>query len=297
MAETETEHLVKAPRVSVPVEYNKRDLLIYAVGIGSTDPRYTYEKHPEFAAFPTYPISLTFKGNASDVVDFPSPAMCGFPSPHLSDVTASLDAEKYIEKLAELPVEGAKLQLVGGLVGVLKKGSGALVEHAYDLVDESGKVYYKMLSSGFNVGAKNFKASGASQLSAVKPPDAKPTFVVWVPTNAQIASIFRLSGDYNPLHMDPEVAKKAEFDQPILHGLCTMGHTVRAVLDAVAGGDHRRYKSIQLRFASPVLPGNTLKVEVWVVSPVEVAFRTTVKETGKVCISNGLMRLNPEAKL
>lgn len=288
---------VDVPRASVPVEYNKRDLMLYALGIGSKDHRYIYEHHADFAAFPTYPICLTFKGDSPDVVSFPSPAMGSFPLPPLEGVRAGLDAEKIIEKVAEIPAEGAKLRLVGGVVGVHDKGKGALVETATELQGEDGKVYYRMLSSAFLVGAKNFKAAGKQHFENTTPPEGAPSMVVEVPTDPEIASLFRLSGDYNPLHIDPQMSKMMGFDVPIMHGLCNLGHTTRAVLDAVAGGDQRRFKRVQMRFASPVLPGQCLQVEIWSVSATEVLFRTLVKETGKVCISNGSLLLTPAASL
>lgn len=293
----DTEEFVKAAHVSVPVEYNKRDLMLYALGIGSTDPRFVYEHHPNFAAFPTYPICLTYKGASNDVLPFPPPVMSQFPGVWLPGARVGLDAEKYIEKVAELPAAGMQLRLVGGLVGVHKKGSGALVEQAFDVVDDEGNIYYKMLSSGFQVGARDFRDAGTTRFSAVPPPDGEPTEVVEVPTRADIAYVFRLSGDYNPLHIEAAVAKKAGFDRPILHGLCTLGHTTRALLDAAAGGDQRRFRSVQMRFASPVVPGQSLLVELWRKSPEEVIFRTRVKETGQVCISNGRLRLHPLASL
>lgn len=288
---------VEAPRVSVPVEYCKRDLILYSLGIGSKDQRYTYEHHPEFAAFPTYPICLTFKGDAHDIVPFPPPVMQAFQHPPLHGVTVGLDAEKVIERVAEIPSAGAKLKLVGGIVGVHNKGKGALVESEFELQGEDGKVYYKILSSSFSVGAKNYKEFGKLHSETVNPPKTAPTMVVDMPTDPEIASLFRLSGDYNRLHVDEDFAKRSGMDKPIMHGLCNLGHTTRVVLDAVAGGDQRRFKSVQLRFASTVICGQLLTVEIWVSSPTEVMFRTLVKETGKVCISNGLLKLHPAASL
>merc|ERR1719203_2193248 len=120
MASDAPEALVSKPRISVDVEYNKRDLLLYSIGIGSTDPRYVYEHDPNFAAFPTYPICLTFKGDSYDALSFPPPVMSNFPGPKLQGVKVGLDAEKYIEKVNELPKDGAKLKLVGGLIGTHK---------------------------------------------------------------------------------------------------------------------------------------------------------------------------------
>merc|ERR1740138_1191215 len=129
----DTSQFTSGAPVSVPVEYNARDLLIYALGIGSKDPRFVYENNSDFAAFPTYPIVLTFKGQSFDTLSFPSPAMMEFPFPPLKGVRVGLDAEKLIEKVNDLPKEGAKLKLVGSVAGVHKKGSGALFEKEFEL--------------------------------------------------------------------------------------------------------------------------------------------------------------------
>jgi peroxisomal enoyl-CoA hydratase 2 len=279
------------------VEYNARDLILYSLGIGSSDPRYVYELHDDFAAFPTYPIVLGFKGDSFNTLSFPSPAMEQFPFPRLRGVTVGLDAEKLIEKVNELPKDGAKLKLVGSIAGIHKKGKGALLEKEWELVDEAGKVYYKVIEGSFLVGAKDFTDSGRTFSKSIAAPSSPPTQTVETTTHEHIASIYRLSGDYNPLHVDPQFAKRSGFDKPIMHGQCTMGHATRAVLDAVAGGDHRRFKSVQIRFAAPVFPGQTLVTEIWQTSKTEVIFQTKVKETGKVCCSNGRMMLNPPASL
>lgn len=293
----ETESFIQAPWTEVPVEYNKRDLLLYALGIGSSDPKYTYERHPDFGAFPTYPIVLTFKGDSFDVLNFPSPSMRKFPMPVFKGFKFGLDAEKYIEKVAELPPSGAKLVLRGGILGIHKKGSGALVEMGFEVRDAAGKLYYRIVSGNWLVGATGFKDAGAVHSKLVPPPTSPPTITIDVPTDEHIANIYRLSGDYNPLHVDLATAKAAGYEKPILHGLCTLGHTTRVVLEYVAGGNHRRFKSVQMRFASPVVPGQALKVEIWVVSPNEVVFQTLVKETGKICISNGRLILHPGPKM
>lgn len=294
----DTAQYTSAKKISVPVAYNARDLIIYALGIGSKDPRYVYENHPDFGAFPTYPIVLTFKGESSDALQFPSPTMMAFPGPPIKGVRVGLDAEKLIEKVAELPKEGAKLRLVGGIVGIHQKGKGALLEKEVELVDEAGKVYYRMIDAAFLVGAKDFKDSGKSYSKAAPPPtDRAPNHCFETPTDEHIPSLYRLSGDYNPLHVDPQFAQMAGFQKPIMHGQCTMGHISRTLLDGLAGGDQKRFKSVQLRFASPVMPGQTMVTEVWKVTPTEFVFQTKVKETGQVCISNGTFILMAAGKL
>jgi acyl dehydratase len=95
-------------------------------------------------------------------------------------------------------------------------------------------------------------------------PTRAPDEVVRYATRPDQALLYRLNGDRNPLHSDPSFAALGGFDKPILHGLCTYGFTGRALLHAVAGSDPDRVKSMDGRFASPVLPGETLDVKIWV---------------------------------
>lgn len=122
---------------SQPVGYNTRDLLLYAVGIGASDLRFIYENDGDFAAFPTFPIVLNFSGVEEDVVPFPSEALSQGPNfPPLEGTRFVLDGERFIEQLNPLPTEGAALTLKQRLIGVHKRGSGALVETEAILLDE-----------------------------------------------------------------------------------------------------------------------------------------------------------------
>merc|ERR1711862_584323 len=135
-----------------------------------------------------------------------------------------------------------------------------------------GQVVLRIISGSFAVGATDFEEGGISHSKAVQVPKQAPAHQVTMKVDERIATIFRLSGDYNPLHIDPAFAQKAGFSAPILHGLCTLGHTTRTVLETVAGGDARRYKSVRMRFASPVMPGDELDVLMWPTSATEVVF-------------------------
>ena len=193
------------------VSYTQRDLLTYAVGIGCEELRYIWELDGDFAAFPTYPIVLEFKGTSHDVVSFPSPTMMESPvmaMPPLPGTRVILDGERYIEKLADLDPDGCECVLKSKLVGVHARRSGASIELQSLLVDAAtGTPLYRFVSSSFAVGAKGFKGAGKEHFTSVKPPKGvAPDAVEEMVTHANQTALYRLSGDYNPLHLDPEFA-------------------------------------------------------------------------------------------
>ena len=281
----------------LPVSYNTRDLIIYALGIGCTELKYVYEDDMDFAAFPTYPIVLAFKGTDTDVLTFPSPAMATQDMVMLPGFKTVLDGERYIEMVNPLPTEPTELFLKSKNIGVHKKGKGGLVESESILVDGSGKVYYRFISGAFYVGAKGFTDSGVTHSASITPPQRAPDAVEEQATGPFQTHLYRLSGDYNPLHIDPDMAVGMGFKEPILHGLCSLGHAARACLSAFGDNDPANFKALKLRFASPVLPGQTLVTSMWKDGP-KVIFETKVKETGKVVINNAFSssRLAPSCK-
>lgn len=125
------------------------------------------------------------------------------------------------------------------------------------------------------------------------PEDRAPDFTDVQATRPEAALLYRLSGDYNPLHADPAVATAAGFDRPILHGLASYGLVVRALLRQCAGGDASRFKALDIRFASPVFPGETLVTEIWRVpgSTTQYRVRVKVQERDKVVLSHGFAEL------
>jgi acyl dehydratase len=121
-----------------------------------------------------------------------------------------------------------------------------------------------------------------------RPTDSPPTFSVEETTSREQALLYRLSGDYNPLHADPELARAVGFEQgPILHGLCSFGFMVRHVAKAVCGGDATRLRAVEGQFKRPVWPGETLITYVWQVRPDAVAVQVRVKERDEVVVGGG----------
>ena len=142
----------------IPVCYNRRDLLLSPTSVRRAVPA---EDSSAFAAFPTYPAVLGFKGDALDVVSFPSPAMMQSPMPFLTGTRVILDAERYIERVRPLQTEGGSLQLRTKLVGVLPKGKGALLQTESELSDASNTLLYRMQAASF-AGAKASRARAAT---------------------------------------------------------------------------------------------------------------------------------------
>lgn len=281
--------------VEQQVSYNTRDLVTYAVGIGCDNLKFCNEADRKFVAFPTYPFVLPFKGTAQDVVQFPSPAMANSMGlmPKLEGVRVGLDGERYIEKVRPINPKGETLTLKERLVGVHARGKGASVEIESLFLDESGKLVYKMYTSSFMVGAKNFKPSGASLFPMAKPPARDPDAVMELVTAVNQTHMYRLSGDYNQLHINPKFAKMSGFKEPILHGLCTLGFTARAVLQQYGNDDAKLFKAMKARFVSPVLPGQTLVVQMWKEGG-RIMVITKVKETGKTVLNNAFVDLHLE---
>ncbi|HQN14668.1 MAG TPA: MaoC/PaaZ C-terminal domain-containing protein [Quisquiliibacterium sp.] len=263
----------------VAFTYDQRDVLLYAVGIGITDLRFVYERHPQFAVFPTFPIRW---GSAGVPVD---PALIP-PSPG----PLNIDAERFIERLAPLPLSGT-LHVSSRLIGVHPRGKGnAFVESESEVRDAAGTVYVRMVNGSFRRSVERlgdiepFEGSGQTFSVKIDVPARAPDVDVSARIADNQAHVYRLSGDYNPLHIDPDAAKFGGFDTPILHGLCTFGHCAQLLLGALAGGDAARFKRLKVRFSSPVYPGDTLRVVAWHDGPGRVVFEARVDE--KVVVSN-----------
>jgi 3-hydroxyacyl-CoA dehydrogenase/3a,7a,12a-trihydroxy-5b-cholest-24-enoyl-CoA hydratase len=199
---------------------------------------------------------------------------------------------------------------------VHKKGSGALMETNSELVDEKGNVYYKFQSAGFVIGAYGFTDAGITNAESIKAPKGKaPDAEIELETSPEQAHLYRLSADYNPLHIDPDApdVKGGGFPAPILMGLCTLGHSARAVLLAFGGNDDKRFHAIKVRFTAPVIPGDTLVTKMWKMTreqtkgmkqplpegATRVVFTTEVKSSKKIVIGNAYMDVlgAPQARL
>ncbi|KAK5978149.1 Peroxisomal multifunctional enzyme [Trichostrongylus colubriformis] len=266
-------------------EYTSKEAIIYALGVGAktkTDLRYVYEMAEDFLPLPTFIVAPGLK--AAGIMDWPGIEF---------DLARILHGEQYIEVCEPLPSE-AKLRSEARVVDILDKGSGALILSeitTYD--DRTGKKLAMQQIGTFQVGSGKFGGPRTSphEKPAAAVPSRQPDAVFEEKTSTEQATLYRIgSGDLNPLHIDPMFAKMSGFEEPILHGLCSMGFAARHVINGWAGNDANRFKALKVRFSSPVIPGQTLRTETWKDGN-RIIFQTKVKETDKVVISNAWMTL------
>jgi len=261
-----------------PFEYTERDVILYNLGIGAkrTDLPFVYEGDENFQVIPTFGVVPPFNAEPPFSFDEIVPNF---------DPRMLLHGEQFLEiRKFPIPTE-AKLIAVPKLVEVVDKGAAGLVVYGSVTKDaKTGEEIFYNESTVFIRGSGNFggqKKGGdrGAATKAHKPPQRAPDVVVEEKTTEEQAAIYRLSGDLNPLHIDPQFSKVGGFDTPILHGLCSFGISGKHVLQKFGP-----FKNIKVRFAGVVLPGQTLITEMWKTGNT-VAFQTKVKETGKLAIS------------
>ena len=207
-----------------------------------------------------------------------------------------LHGEQYLEvKKWPIPT-AAKLVSHAKLLEVVDKGNAAIVRTGVTTTDarNGDPVFYNesvvfLRGCGGFGGVKKPKDRGAATAPNA-PPKRLADVVVEERTTEEQAALYRLSGDYNPLHIDPAFAKVGGFDVPILHGLCFFGIAGKAVYEKFGP-----FKNIKVRFAGTVLPGQTLVTEMWKEGN-RVIFQTKVKETGKLAIGGAAAELVGDGK-
>ena len=282
---------------SDPVErsWTSKDALLYALGVGAgaLDPTgFELEFTTENSAGVTQKVLPTFTtivgqggGTRASLGDF-DPAML-------------VHGEQSIALRGELPTDG-RISITTTVAGMYDKGAAGLVvlesesRHA-----DNGELAFTSRSSLFIRGAGGFggprnpEGDEETELAGEPLPTREPDEAVTYSTRDDQALLYRLSGDRNPLHSDPAFAKRAGFDRPILHGLCTYGFTGRGLLHTVCGSDPARFGAMRARFSKPTMPGDTLTISVWDIGDRAAGayrFRTETQR-GETVIEAGLFRL------
>lgn len=274
----------------ISMSYTERDVSLYALGIGApADPldqkelQFVYERSGEgFKVLPTFAVLFP-----TSVID---QLLTGdLPGLHYNPMML-LHGEQYLEVPGVLPPSAA-ITCKPTVSAVYDKGSGALVITDIPCFDEAGNQVAFNQMSMFIRGIGGFGGERGPSGGGNEPPSREPDAVISERTQRNQALIYRLSGDINPLHADPMMAAFGGFDKPILHGLCTFGFAVRALLKAFADNDPARFKSVKVRFAKHVFPGETLITKMWQESESRVIFQTSAEERQSVAISNAVVEL------
>jgi acyl dehydratase len=272
--------------------YSRRDTLFYALGVGlGADPldagqlRFVYEK--DLQALPTLATVLAW------------------PRFSWSDPRTGVDylklvhGEQHLRLFKPLPVEAT----VSGRDRVvsltdLGVGKGAIARVSRELFDtQSGERLAESTGVLFMRGDGGFsQRSGVSDPRPQRlpaPPEREPDMQTELTSLPQAALIYRLNGDYNALHADPEVARAAGFPRPILHGLCSFGAAAHAVLKSCCDYQAARIRGIAARFTAPVFPGETLRFSIWRAGEDVLHFRANVDAREKVVLDHGVVELGP----
>src|SRR5262245_58020583 len=265
--------------------YDRDDVILYHLGLGAGVPatspselQYTYEKNlkvlPSFAVIPSF-SSMGGIGNV----------------PGLQFNWAMLlHGEQEVRLHRPLPVE-AKLKTSAHVPEIYDKGKAALVILETEARDEAtGQPLWTNRYSMFIRGEGGFGGDSGPKVGNEAPARA-PDGVVERKTLPQQALIYRLSGDKNPLHADPEFAKLGGFDTPILHGLCSYGIVCKAIVDDVLGGDVSPVARYQARFAGVAFPGETYRISYWKDGAKRILLEAASAERNAKIISNAVIEL------
>lgn len=186
-----------------------------------------------------------------------------------------------------LPAEG-ELTGISRVTGVVDRGAGkgAMVYSSREVRDAQGVLLATLEMTTFARGDGGYGGPSGPVKAPHPEPEGAPDITLDLPTRPEAAIVYRLNGDHNPLHIDPDIARAAGFERPILHGLCTFGVVCHALMRTLCDYDPARFGRMDLRFSSPVYPGETIRTEIWR-QPGGAAFRARVVERDKVVVSNG----------
>ncbi|MPY96043.1 MAG: enoyl-CoA hydratase [Acidimicrobiia bacterium] len=270
--------------VSEPRErsWDHKDCLLYSLGVGAG------------AADPTgAELDLTTE-NSEGVTQRVLPTMAvvlqagglDFSKLGKFDLSKMLHGEQGITLHRGIPTEG-RLRTTNRIAAIYDKGAAAVVVMEGDTVlVDTGEPLFSTRSSLFLRGEGGWGGERGPSGPSNAAPDRAPDHSVTYQTRSDQALLYRLNGDRNPLHSDPTFAARGGFPKPILHGLCTYGVTGRALLHALCGSDPARFKAMDARFTSPVMPGEPLTVDMWETGGGEALFRTSATD-GRVVLDSG----------
>ena len=258
----------------MPVSWKQHDVQLYACAVGArpdAELDFLYEgRGPK--VLPTFGVMRASAGMAllftADVKI--NPAMV-------------LHGQQSVVLHREIPGRG-KATAIGRITEVWDKGKAAVIGAETTVEDDDGPLFTAGMTLFVRGGGGFGGERGPSTDGKNAPPERDPDVVVEHDTRPEQAALYRLCGDSNPIHIDPEFARKAGFEAPFLHGLCTYGVVGRAILHALCGGDPARFKSFDARFADQVQLGDTIVTKLWRVGDGEAIVQAE-SQRGNVVLS------------
>lgn len=273
------QHLLNFDIPEIRQDYGPRDCAFYALSIG-------------LGQNPMDREQLRFAGGLPEITPFPTmPLVLGHPGFWLADPRTGVDAVKVVHGEQgiiihePLPPSGSVTGKTR-VTGLIDKGEGrgALMYSEKELRDAAtGKLLATTTSTTFLRGDGGFGGPNSPAKPTHRLPETAPDIVIDSPTRPEQALWYRWNGDDNRLHLDPDIAARAGFQRPILHGLCSLGVAAKALLQGLCGNDPARFRGLDARFTATVTPGETLRTEIWK----DGSFRTRVVERDVIAIGNG----------
>ncbi len=281
------EALLHWPFDELEQSYSATDAILYALGLGigadPTDPnqlRFVYEEG--LAALPTMAVIF------------------GYPGLYLREPAADVNWQQMLHGEQSLVLH-RPLQPAGRIVSVNRvddvidkgAGRGALVYATREQRDAgTGELIATLTSTAFCRADGGFGGPSGPVKPAHPVPTAEPSLSLSTSTLPQAALIYRLSGDFNPIHADPRIAAEGGFSRPVLHGLCTFGIAGYALLGALCRYEPERLRRLEARFSAPVYPGDTITTSIWQEADGRAAYRCSVAARGVVVIDNGYVEFD-----
>jgi acyl dehydratase len=273
-------NVVGKPIPSPPFRYGPDQVILYALGIGAgpEDIEFIYEKG--LKVYPTFAV-----------IPFMSAFFGEFMKEAGINLSGLLHGEQKVILHKPIP-PAATLESTLYCQSIYDKGDkGAVIDVRLESRTAQGELLFENLAKAIDRTAGNFGGERGPESEKHEPPAGQaPDFKISQITAATQAALYRLSGDKNPLHIDPVFARKLGFDRPILHGLCTFGFTGRAVLKALCENDPGRLKSLSGRFMQPVFPGDTLITEGWRLGGGRYVLRTS-NQAGATVLGNAVAEI------
>ena len=267
--------ILEFPPIESHYEFTKRDTILYALGVGANELKYTYEESLE--AFPTMAMVM------------------GYPGFIWRDPRYGVDWKRVLHGESSLRVH-RKLPVEGHLFGITRlgpifdkgSGKGAVCYWTREVYDDAGMHLATVGAAIVLRGDGGFGGSSEGQPRPPVLPERPADLEHSLGTLPTQALTYRLSGDLNPIHVDPEIAIGAGFPRPILHGLCTYAIAARSILISLCANEPSQLRQINARFTSPVFPGETIRTLIWQDGSHRAFFRSLAEERGTVVLDNGV---------